>query len=163
LWLDAKGGPLLAVVHRPKQDDWSLPKGKLEDGETFPAAAVREVAEETGVQAELREFAGYALVRTRKRDKLVLFWHMAARGASRFRPSGEVDRLEWLSPREALARLDSEADREVLRGALAARAVSADQPGPARGALDGAPARGAGSPREAPLTAAGARARFSSR
>ena len=148
MWLDAKGGPLLAVVHRPKQNDWSLPKGKLENGETFPAAAVREVAEETGVQAELREFAGYAFVRTRKRDKLVLFWHMAARGPSRFRPSQEVDRLEWLPPRQALARLDSETDREVLRGALAARA---DQPVPA------------GSAREAPPTAAGAPARFSSR
>jgi 8-oxo-dGTP diphosphatase len=108
----------LAVIHRPKQRDWSLPKGKLELGETFPDAAVREVAEETGCRARLGDFAGYTLYRVKRRPKLVLFWHMFVAGACRFEPNGEVDRLEWLRPSDALARLDHDVERRLVRSAL---------------------------------------------
>lgn len=63
---------------------WSLPKGKLEPGETFPDAALREVAEETGCRARLGEFAGYTPYRVRRGPKLVLFWHMVAVAPRRF-------------------------------------------------------------------------------
>jgi len=121
LWRDEANGPRLAVIHRPRQDDWSLPKGKLEDGESFPQAAVREVREETGCRARLGDFAGYALYQVKGRPKLVLFWHMAAEGAGRFRPNDEVDRLEWLAPAEALARLDRPAERQIVEIAVAER------------------------------------------
>lgn len=119
LWREEAGARRLAVIHRPHRGDWSLPKGKLRRGETFRAAAVREVAEETGCRAPLGEFAGYALYERRGRSKLVLFWHMAARDVAPFVPNDEVDRLDWLTPVEALARLDHEVEREVVRAAVA--------------------------------------------
>jgi 8-oxo-dGTP pyrophosphatase MutT (NUDIX family) len=121
VWRDEADGPRLAVIHRPKRGDWSLPKGKLEAGESFPQAAVREVREETGCRARLGDFAGYALYEVKGRPKLVLFWHMAAEAVTRFRPNGEVDRLEWLEPGEALERLDHPAERELIQVALAER------------------------------------------
>jgi 8-oxo-dGTP diphosphatase len=121
VWRKEAGAPRLAVIHRPKHGDWSLPKGKLEDGESFPQAAVREVREETGCRPRLGDFAGYALYRVKGRPKLVLFWHMAAEGATRFRPNGEVDRLEWLSPAEALRRLDHPSERRLVEAAVAER------------------------------------------
>jgi 8-oxo-dGTP diphosphatase len=116
----------LAVIHRLKRGDWSLPKGKLEPGETFPDAALREVAEETGCRARLGEFAGYTLYSVKRGPKLVLFWHMFASGSYRFEPNDEVDRIEWLRPSEALSRLDHAAERRLVRDAAAsARARSA--------------------------------------
>jgi 8-oxo-dGTP diphosphatase len=120
VWRDGAGGPRLAVIRRPKRGDWRLPKGKLKEGESFTEAAVREVAEETGCRVHLREFAGYTLYQAKGRLKLVLYWHMAARGAPRFEPSDEVELVEWLPPGQALARLDRAAERRVVRGALAA-------------------------------------------
>ena len=109
------------MIHRPKRDDWSLPKGKLEAGESFPQAAVREVLEETGCRARLGDFAGYTLYRVKGRPKLVLFWHMAVEGSHRFRPNDEVDRMEWLPPGEVLARLDHPSERQLVERALAER------------------------------------------
>jgi 8-oxo-dGTP pyrophosphatase MutT (NUDIX family) len=116
--------PRLAIIHRPKHRDWSLPKGKLRPGESFAAAAVREVAEETGCLARPHEFAGYVLYEWRGRPKLVLFWNMVARRVSPFEPNGEVDRLEWLTPEDALSWLDHPVERQLVRGALAARAAA---------------------------------------
>ncbi|MGC3999457.1 MAG: NUDIX hydrolase [Anaeromyxobacter sp.] len=118
VWREDEGQLRLAVIHRPRQDDWSLPKGKLLDGETFAEAALREVAEETGWETRLAGFAGHALYRWRGRSKLVLYWHMRAIGEGRFRPSREVDRLDWLKPQKALDRLDRRSDRELVKRAL---------------------------------------------
>jgi 8-oxo-dGTP diphosphatase len=125
LWRAGDGGPALAVVHRPKHRDWSLPKGKLEPGESFPDAALREVAEETGCRAELGAFAGYALYETRGREKLVLFWNMRLVDDPGFTATGEIDDLAWLSPAAALGRLSHPLERGILRGVLAARAIDA--------------------------------------
>ena len=121
LWREASDGPRLAIIHRSKRGDWRLPKGKLEEGESFPVAALREVAEETGCRARLGGFAGYALYQAKGRPKLALFWHMVVDGAASFRPNREADRLEWLSPREALERLDDAAERQLLRDVIAER------------------------------------------
>jgi 8-oxo-dGTP diphosphatase len=127
LWRADRDGPKVAVIHRLKHGDWSLPKGKLEPGESFPRAALREVAEETGCRARLREFAGYALYDWKGRDKIVLFWNMTVEHASRFEPNREIDALAWLAPGEALERLDHAHEREVLSAAVAGRLASGDQ------------------------------------
>jgi 8-oxo-dGTP pyrophosphatase MutT (NUDIX family) len=103
------------VVHRPRYDDWSLPKGKVEPGERDADAARREVEEETGVQAEL----GVELPTVRYHDrygrpKQVRYWHMTVRRARPFTPSAEVDEVRWLPVAEAGTLLTYPHDRSVL-------------------------------------------------
>lgn len=114
VWRVSPGAARLAVIHRPKRDDWSLPKGKLEPGEGFEEAALREVAEETGLSASLRGFAGCTVSEGRRGTKLALYWHMTVEGPARFVPNDEADRMEWLTLEEALARLDHAAERRLL-------------------------------------------------
>ncbi|MDV5147265.1 NUDIX hydrolase [Streptomyces sp. SBC-4] len=107
----------VAVVYRPKWDDWSHPKGKLKRGETALAAAVREVREETGMACEPgRELltVRYAL---QGRPKEVRYWAAEATGGS-FTPNREVTRLSWLPPDAARARLTQPRDRELLDALL---------------------------------------------
>jgi 8-oxo-dGTP diphosphatase len=104
----------VAVVHRPKYDDWSLPKGKLDPGEGFEEAALREVEEETGMRCRLgRELPSTEYHDSKGRPKLVRYWEMTPLDGE-FAPSGEVDELRWLEPREAEALLSYEHDRELL-------------------------------------------------
>jgi len=104
----------VAVIHRPAQDDWSLPKGKLETGETAEQAAVREVEEETGLRVRIvRPMGCTAYVDRRGRDKVVCYWVMWAEGG-RFTPNDEVDQLRWLTVEEALELLSYSADRALL-------------------------------------------------
>ena len=107
-------------MHRPKYDDWSLPKGKLDEGEDDLAAALREVEEETGLRCR----PGAELPSTNYRDglgrpKVVRYWLMEHDGESPFAPNDEVDELRWLAPEAALALLTYERDREVLAEAAA--------------------------------------------
>jgi 8-oxo-(d)GTP phosphatase len=109
------GGPLLAIVHRPRYDDWSLPKGKVKRGEHPLAAAVREVAEETGVRAvpqlplpRIRYMLG-------DRPKLVDYWAMATGEITTFQPNSEVDGLGWLPVTEAIDRLTYRHDADLVR------------------------------------------------
>ena len=112
------GPPEVAVVHRPRYDDWSLPKGKLEPGEEWEAAALREIEEETGMRCELgEELAPVRYVDRHGREKLVRWWRMRPL-AGEFASSSEVDELRWLEPAAAIALLDYEHDRELVRSAL---------------------------------------------
>jgi 8-oxo-dGTP pyrophosphatase MutT (NUDIX family) len=115
LWRTVGNQRLLAVVHRPRYDDWSLPKGKLKPGEDFETAALREVEEETGCRALLDRPAGIVRYRVEGAGKEVRFWHMYLQEEGAFRPSEEVDRLEWLTIAEALDRLSYADERELLR------------------------------------------------
>lgn len=115
---DGPDQPEVAVVHRPRYDDWSLPKGKLDPGETLPVAAVREVAEETGFQAELGRRLTAVTYPVEQGIKKVVYWAARAHDtdlAAEFVPNREVDKLVWLSVRDAMARLQYPYDRKVLR------------------------------------------------
>ena len=112
----------VAIVHRPKYDDWTLPKGKLDAGEGWEEAALREVREETGLRCELREELESARYRDRKgRPKLVRYWRMAVVDGE-FAPNAEVDEMAWLEPAEAVARLtfDHDHGRVLMASRLAA-------------------------------------------
>lgn len=114
LWRADDGDRRLAVVHRPRYDDWSLPKGKLEPGELLAETAVREVREETGVAVSRGRFAGRYQYEVDAGPKAVFVWHMDA-GADVGRPDDEVDDVAWLTPREALDRLTYDLERRLLR------------------------------------------------
>ena len=104
----------IAVVHRPVHQDWSYPKGKLEEGETFEDAAQREVLEETGLICRLLRFVGHTDYIDRKgRPKVVAYWVMAAE-AGTFSPNEEVDELRWVDVEGAGLLLSYERDRELL-------------------------------------------------
>jgi 8-oxo-dGTP diphosphatase len=110
----------VAVIHRPKYEDWSLPKGKLDGDETFEQAALREVEEETGMRAELGPELSPVSYRDRKgRTKLVRYWLMRML-EGQFRPGSEVDELRWLDPEGAQELLSYEHDAKLVREALAA-------------------------------------------
>ncbi|EHI10753.1 8-oxo-(d)GTP phosphatase MutT1 [Mycolicibacterium thermoresistibile] len=106
--------PEIAVIHRPRYDDWSLPKGKVDPGEIEPVTAVREIEEETGYRSvlgrELTEIT-YPLANGVKR---VRYWAARALDGS-FAPNDEVDELKWLPVSDALQRLDYPQDRDVLQ------------------------------------------------
>jgi 8-oxo-dGTP diphosphatase len=104
----------VAVVHRPKYEDWTLPKGKLDPGEDFEEAALREVGEETGLRCELgRELPSTSYRDSKDRPKVVRYWEMTP-VAGEFVPNSEVDELRWLEPDEAAELLTYDRDREVL-------------------------------------------------
>jgi 8-oxo-dGTP pyrophosphatase MutT (NUDIX family) len=115
VWRRADYGIEVALVHRPRYDDWSFPKGKLDPGESWENAALREVEEEVGLRCRL----GHELPPTSYRDnkgraKVVRYWMMEPLDG-RFEPSREVDEVRWLSPPEADRLLTYEHDRELLR------------------------------------------------
>jgi len=106
----------VAVVHRPRYDDWSLPKGKLDPGESFEDGARREVWEETGVRGRIREeLQAVEYVDRKGRDKLVRWYRMDVDGEpDEFVPNDEIDELRWLTPAEALDVVDYDHDRALL-------------------------------------------------
>jgi 8-oxo-dGTP pyrophosphatase MutT (NUDIX family) len=115
---DRAGGAEVAVIHRPKYEDWSLPKGKLDGEESFEQAALREVHEETGMEAELGPELSSVSYRDRKgRTKLVRYWLMHPTGGD-FEPGSEVDELRWLSPDAAQDQLSYEHDAALIREAI---------------------------------------------
>jgi 8-oxo-dGTP diphosphatase len=114
LWKNTPEGRKLALVHRAYYDDWSLPKGKREPGESWQETARREVREETGCTPRIESFAGSTAYLVKGVAKVVLFWNMTLAEDCDFKPDSEVDRLEWLSPAEALAKLSYANERAVV-------------------------------------------------
>jgi 8-oxo-dGTP diphosphatase len=120
LWRSPAARNALAVVHRARYDDWSLPKGKLDAGERWREAALREVTEETGYAVVLGKFAGAVTYWAGNRPKVVLFWHMtlAQVDSAPAADTHEVDQVVWLSPADALQRLTYAGERALLRDCL---------------------------------------------
>jgi len=113
--LVARDGRVL-LVHRPRYDDWSLPKGKLDEGESWEDAALREVREETGVLAQLGdELPPVHYTDNRGRPKTVRYWVMTPDEVPDFAPNDEVDELAWLDPDVAAERLSYPHDRDLVR------------------------------------------------
>jgi 8-oxo-dGTP diphosphatase len=105
----------VCLVHRPRYDDWSLPKGKLGRREHPLAAAVREVWEETSVRARPQVRLPSVRYRRYGYPKAVDYWSMRSLSVERFTPNSEVDRLRWLSPDAAARTVSYEHDARVLR------------------------------------------------
>jgi 8-oxo-dGTP pyrophosphatase MutT (NUDIX family) len=137
----ADGSIEVLIVHRPRYDDWSLPKGKAEPGERAEETALREVEEETGYRCVLgAEIPTVHYQDHRGRHKEVRFWHMTVisdespkageepdsvpkeepgfvpKEEPGFVPNEEVDELRWISPTAAATLLSYDADRNIVLG-----------------------------------------------
>ena len=121
----AAAGPEICVVHRPRYSDWTLPKGKLDPGETFEQAALREVREETGMTGELVEQLGevrYWYQREGKKiPKLVTFFLFEYRSGDAADHDTEVEEVRWIALEDAASALSYKGERDMVQRALALR------------------------------------------
>ena len=120
VWRTGPGGsPEVAIVHRPRYDDWSFPKGKVQAGETDEQTALREVEEELGTRCRIEGDLGAIEYPDHEgRHKVVRYWTMTALDGS-FSAGDEVDDARWLPPSEAMEILSYEHDRGLLRSSAA--------------------------------------------
>lgn len=107
----------IAVIHRPRYDDWSLPKGKVDPGENLAQTATREITEETGYTPTLGWLLGYVHYPLEKKTKVVYYW-TAEVTDGHFIDNNEVDELEWVTPDRAKELVSYDADRDVIAAAL---------------------------------------------
>lgn len=115
---DNDGLTEVLLVHRPRYDDWSLPKGKLESAELLPVCATRETAEETSVTTRLTTPVGEIVYPISSGTKLVSYWVGRTVRERRHSPNHEVDELGWFSITSALRRASYSDEREVIRRAV---------------------------------------------
>ncbi|MEX0790610.1 MAG: NUDIX hydrolase [Actinomycetota bacterium] len=121
----AAGGTEVLVVHRPRYDDWSFPKGKVEGSETEQECAIREVREETGMLCETTaELPGTAYTDRRGRPKTVRYWSMRVLSGD-FVANSEVDQARWVSFSEAARLLDYDHDLSMLEELMVREAAEA--------------------------------------
>jgi 8-oxo-dGTP pyrophosphatase MutT (NUDIX family) len=121
VWRRTDAGELeVLLVHRPRYDDWSFPKGKCDPGETLAETAHREVVEETGLAVELGPLVADVRYRDHKdRPKLVRYWAMTQVGGE-FTANDEVDEMRWVTVDDARASVSYPHDRDLLDGLLSA-------------------------------------------
>ncbi len=115
LWREIAAGEIeIALVHRPRYDDWSLPKGKIDENETALACAYREVFEETGIKARFTRQLGSVEYEDNGAQKRVKYWVAQALGASDFVANEEVDQLRWLNPTDSIELATHQSDKEMI-------------------------------------------------
>jgi 8-oxo-dGTP diphosphatase len=118
VWRRADGGVELVVIHRPRYDDWSLPKGKLDHGESWEDAALREVEEEVGLRCALgAELPPIGYRDGKGRAKVVRYWLMEPLEDAPFTPNDEVDEMRWVDVSAAAELLSYPHDAELVRAA----------------------------------------------
>ena len=114
VWRRGAAGVEVAVVHRPHRGDWSLPKGKLDPGETWEQAALREVEEEIGLRCSLgRELPPVSYTDNSGRAKVVRYWLMEPEGGE-FAPNDEVDEIRWVAVSEVRELLTHDDDYALV-------------------------------------------------
>ena len=115
VWRTGADGDEVLLVHRPRYDDWTFPKGKLDPGETWEQAAVRELHEEAAVVVTLGvELDGVVYDDQKGRPKQVRYWAMTVAEEDRFAPNDEVDERAWVALDAAADRLTYPRDVVVL-------------------------------------------------
>ena len=114
VWRNNKDNTEVAIIHRPKYDDWSFPKGKVEPSESLIACAYREVIEETNIQTEFGAFLGDVEYLTPDGKKRVSFWAAKAMNQRDFIPNSEVDQLKWVEVKKVKDLLTLETDKKIL-------------------------------------------------
>lgn len=114
VWRNNKDKTEVAIIHRPKYDDWSFPKGKVEINESLIACAHREVFEETNIQTEFGAFLGDVEYLTQDGKKQVSFWAAKAITYKDFGPNSEVDELKWVEVKKVKELLTLETDKKIL-------------------------------------------------
>ena len=120
VWRRNESGDVeVAIIHRPKYDDWSFPKGKCEEGENPISCAYRETVEETGYEVRFREYLGEISYLAEGNAKRVKYWSAKFLRQVGTPLQGEVDEVLWKSPNEAEEILSRESDREILKRFLA--------------------------------------------
>jgi 8-oxo-dGTP diphosphatase len=116
----------LLIVHRPRYDDWTLPKGKAEHGESDEACALREVEEETSLLCVLGDEAAVTRYEdSQGRPKQVRYFWMTPENGSEASPRNEVDAVRWVTVDDAVATLSYARDRDVVSRLPSARPASA--------------------------------------
>jgi 8-oxo-(d)GTP phosphatase len=113
-----KRGTEVVIVHRKRYDDWTLPKGKVHNGELLPVTAVREVLEETGVTIRLNAPLDSHRYQTSSGPKVVDWWMGTVLSVVRRAPDAEVDAVAWLPLRSAISRLTNETDHRLVQQSL---------------------------------------------
>ena len=112
--VDADGQPRFLLIHRPRYDDWTLPKGKLDKNEPFLDGAIRETWEETGIEPRNPRLVGTIAYHTQNENPKVVRWWLADADDGTFTPNKEVDRIKWSKFEKGRKRLTYRNDREVL-------------------------------------------------
>jgi 8-oxo-dGTP diphosphatase len=114
IWRKTTRGREICILYRSRYNDWTLPKGKLQPGEDWFEAALREVHEETGCEVKIEDFAGCTAYLVAGNPKVVLFWNMSVISEGEFTPSKEIDQLEWASSSVARNKLTYAGERSLL-------------------------------------------------
>ena len=121
----ARKGPKVLLVHRPRYDDWGFPKGKVDPGETWKDAALREVEEETGFRCKLHKprLASLQYYDGSGRIKEVRYWIMTIKKGE-FTPNDEVDEIAWVRLEKVESKLSYSRERRLFRAVLRSRGIN---------------------------------------